>query len=409
MITYRFRAYPTREQGARLDIWQDILRSLWNAATEQRLLRLQRKSGPWPTYNRQAAELTELRRACEWHRDVPTDFSQPLLRAVDLAWKDFFAKRNQVPNFKKRGVDWATMRTLTRKAFRVARRRIKLPKLGWIKIRAHRRIVGTPKTVSLTKDCGQWFVSVTCEIVEREPKHSHASKAIGLDMGIAVAVADSDGGLIENPRWMERSRRKLARAQRRLARKRKGSNRRAKARARVARIHRTIRNQRKDWQHKLTHAYTKSHGVIAVEALQVRNMMRSAKGTAEKPGRSVKAKAGLNRAIADVGWGEIRRQLKYKADWRGGIVLEVDPRNTSISCRKCGHTSKDNRPTQALFLCVKCGHREHADTHASRKVLARASQIPVETAGDARGGIRVSDPVKRERMQHDVASESPVL
>ncbi len=402
MTTYQFRAYPSRAQSERLEAWQHTLRSLWNAATDQRMMRLQRKSGLWPTYNRQAAELTDLRRHCDWHCDVPTDFSQSLLRVVETAWQDFFARRKGIPSFKAKGRDWAAMRTLAPKRFRVARRRIKLPKIGWLKIRAHRPIVGTPKMISLTKDGDHWFVSITCSIEEPVPVHPNASKAVGLDMGIAVAVADSDGGFVENPRHLERSRRRLARAQRRFARTRKGSNRRGRAKARVARVHRKIRNQRKDWQHKLTDAYTKSHGVIVVEALKVQNMMRSARGTVESPGRNVKAKTGLNRAISDVGWGEIRRQLSYKADRRGGILFEVDPRNTSRCCRMCGHTSAENRATQALFACVGCGHREHADTHASRNILARASQTPAETAGDARGGNRSGDPMKRERV-HDCA------
>jgi len=405
MVTYRFRAYPSTIQEGRLDAWQHTLRALWNAATDQRVQRLRRKSGPWPTYNRQAAELTDLRRACEWHRDVPTDFSQALLRVVDSAWQDFFAKRKGLPRFKAKGRDWAPMRTLAASRFRVARTRVKLPKLGWIKIRAHRRIVGVPRSISITKDCDKWFVSITCEIVEAKPTHPHASRVIGLDVGIAVAVADSDGGFVENPRWMERSRKRLARAQRRLSRKKKESNRRAKAKARVARVHRKIRHQRRDWQHKLTDAYTKSHGVIVIEALRVKNMMRSASGTVAKPGRNVRNKAGLNRSIADVGWGEIHRQLAYKSAWRGGLLVEVDPRNTSLACRKCGCLSSDNRPKQALFSCVACGHTEHADTHASRNILARASQTPAETVGDARGGTRVSDPMKRERV-HGVLESS---
>ena len=407
MITYRFRVYPTRKQAARIDEWQHTLRALWNSANEQRMMRLKRKQGAWPTYNRQAKELTELRSACPWQRDVPTDFAQSLLRTLDAAWKDFFANKKGIPNFKAKGRDAATMRTNAPKRFRVARKRVKLPKLGWVKIRAHRPIVGTPKVISLTKDCGHWFASITCEITEVEPRHPHRGKHIGLDMGIAKAVADSDGGFVENPRFLKRESARLARRQRRLARKTRGSNRRAKAKESVARVHRKIRNQRKDWQHKLTNAYANSHGIIVVEALQVSNMVRSAKGTADKPGRNVRAKSGLNRSIADVGWGEIRRQLDYKTKWRGGDLLVVDPRNTSRSCRICTHTAKENRTTQELFFCVACGHTEHADTHAAKNILARAG-TPAETVGDARGGIRIGDPVRRERLHENVA-ESSVL
>lgn len=407
-MTYRFRAYPSRTQSGRLTAWQHTLRSLWNAATSQRLTRLRRDFGPWPTYNRQAAELTDLRRHCEWHKDVPTDFSQSLLRVVDSAWQDFFAKKKRLPRFKSKDLDWACMRTAAPKRFRVARTRVKLPKLGWVKIRAHRKIIGVPKVISLTKDCEHWFVSITCEITEPEPAHPHASKSVGLDAGVKLAVADSDGKRIRNPQYLKRSLKKLARAQRQLARKRKGSHRREKAKLRVAHLYQKIRRQRRHWQHQISSDYTKSHGIIVIEALKLKNMMRSAKGTAQKPGRNVKAKSGLNRSLSDVGWGEICRQLTYKSNWRGAVLLPVNPRNTSRRCRMCGHTCKENRRKRSLFLCVRCSHKEHADIHAAKNILALSqSQSPVETAGAARGGSRVSGPMKRERLH--CAIESSVL
>ena len=106
-----------------------------------------------------------------------------------------------------------------------------------------------------------------------------------------------------------------------------------------------------------------------MEELQIRNMSASAKGTVEKPGRMVKAKSGLNKSILDQGWYEFRRQLDYKLSWRGGMLVEVNPRHTSQRCSCCGHTAKENRVSQDVFRCQACGHEENADINAAKNIL----------------------------------------
>lgn len=115
--------------------------------------------------------------------------------------------------------------------------------------------------------------------------------------------------------------------------------------------------------------------MIAVEDLQVRNMIKSAKGTADAPGRNVRAKAGLSKSILDQGWGEFRRQLEYKTAWRGGYFVAVPPKNTSRTCPCCGHISAENRKTQALFACIKCGHTANADHVGAINVLAAGHAV----------------------------------
>jgi len=125
--------------------------------------------------------------------------------------------------------------------------------------------------------------------------------------------------------------------------------------------------------------------MVAMEDLQVRNMSRSASGNIEQPGKNVRAKSGLNQAILDQGWFEFRRQLDYKLAWAGGFLIAVPPQNTSRTCPCCGHVSKDNRPTQARFACVKCGFEENADLVGAINVLR---------AGHARFACEVSDVIK---------------
>ena len=136
-----------------------------------------------------------------------------------------------------------------------------------------------------------------------------------------------------------------------------------------------IANARKDFLHKATTTISQNHALVCIEDLQVRNMSRSSRGSNEQHGKRVKQKSGLNRAILDQGWGEFRRQLDYKVSWNGGILLAVPPHNTSRTCPCCGHVSKDNRQTQAKFLCVDCGYENHADVVGAINVLERGYRL----------------------------------
>jgi len=383
--------------------WQDAQRALWNAATAQR--RIWRRG----TFASQNRELTELRAEHGWIREVPTDLQQALLRSLDVSWQRFFKSLSRRPRFKSRTKgDWATMRTDAASRFEVRRKKVRLPKLGWVRLRSHRRTEGRPISIAITRDVDQWFVSVTCELTEAVPFHAHAESRVGIDVGICNVVTDSDGVRHANPRHLDKALELLSRAQRQMARKRKGSNRRKRAKMRAAKAHRRIRRQRADFLHNLSHSYTKSHGVIVVEALEVRSMSRSARGTVARPGTNVSQKTGLNRAILDAGWGELRRQLRYKAERAGGTVVEVPAAYTSQACSVCGHVSEDNRVTRAAFLCVACGHADHADVNAAKNILALGtSRTPGATPGAARGGC-IRRPAKREGVVH-VATSSLVL
>jgi putative transposase len=141
------------------------------------------------------------------------------------------------------------------------------------------------------------------------------------------------------------------------------------------RLHARIAHQRADWLHKLSTQLTDAHPVIAIEDLKVVAMSASAAGMTEAPGWRVRQKAGLNRAILDQGWAEFRRQLEYKTAARGGAVVPVPAAYTSQTCRVCGHVSADNRPTQARFACVACGHTDNADLNAAQNILAAGHAV----------------------------------
>jgi len=179
----------------------------------------------------------------------------------------------------------------------------------------------------------------------------------------------SDGDYLEPLNSFKRHETALRKAQRAMSRKVKFSNNWKKAKVKIQRIHSRIGNARRDYLHKATTAISQNHAIVCIEDLQVRNMSRSAAGSVEQPGKQVRSKSGLNKAILDQGWFEFRRQLDYKLAWRGGYLIAVPPKNTSRTCPACGHISADNRQTQARFECVDCGYENNADVVGAINVL----------------------------------------
>ncbi|MCK0509550.1 RNA-guided endonuclease InsQ/TnpB family protein [Aromatoleum buckelii] len=339
--------------------------------------------------------LTEWRNSAEtpWLKDAPTHPLQQMLKDLERAYANFFAKRADFPRFKKKGQQ-DRFRYPDPKQIKLdqANFRLFLPKLGWLRLRHSRDVLGTVKNVTLSQSCGKWFVSIQTER-ELEQPLPHGG-AVGIDMGVARFATLSDGTFYAPLNSFKRHEAALRRASQAMSRKTKFSNNWKKAQARVQRIHSRIGNARRDYLHKATTTISQNHAMVCIEDLQVRNMSRSAAGSSEQPGKQVRAKSGLNKTILDQGWAEFRRQLDYKLAWNGGHLIAVPPRNTSRTC-PCGHVSADNRPTQARFRCVECGFEENADVVGAINVLrAGHARCACEVSGEVRppaAGTRRSD------------------
>ena len=326
--------------------------------------------------------LTEWRNSVEttWLADAPVHPLQQALKDLERAYANFFAKRTDFPRFKKKGQS-DSFRYPDPKQIKLdqANSRIFLPKLGWLRYRNSREVLGAVKNITVSQSCGKWFVSIQTEREVEQPIPNGG--AVGIDMGVARFVTLSDGSFYPPLNSFKRHETALRKAQQTMSRKVKFSHNWKKAKARVQRIHSRIGNTRRDYLHKCSAAISQNHAIVCIEDLQVRNMSKSAAGTTESPGRNVRAKSGLNKAILDQGWAEFRRQLDYKLAWNGGHLIAVPPRNTSRTCPACGHVSADNRQTQARFACVECGFEDHADVVGAINVLR---------AGHARFACEVS-------------------
>jgi len=321
-----------------------------------------------------------------WLKESPSQTLQQVLKDLDRAYVNFFAKRSSFPRFKKKGQSDSFRYPQGCKLDQV-NSRIFLPKLGWLRYRNSRETPGKVKNVTVSQSCGKWFVSIQTE--RDVPQAIPSGGIVGIDMGVSRFATLSDGSHLAPLNSFRRHEAALRKAQRAMSRKIRFSHNWHKAKTKVQRLHARIGNARRDYLHKATSTLSKNHAIVCIEDLQVRNMSRSAAGSAAQQGKRVRAKSGLNKAILDQGWAEFRRQLDYKLAWNGGQLIAVPPRNTSRTCPACGHVSADNRQTQARFECVACGYANHADVvgaiNVQRAGLARLACAETSPEGGASG------------------------
>ncbi|OMG75399.1 RNA-guided endonuclease InsQ/TnpB family protein [Burkholderia ubonensis] len=373
---FKFELMPSGEQQRQMRRYAGSCRFVYNKA-----LALQKENydagGKFIGYVAMAKHLTAWRNGPQtpWLKDSPVHTLQHALKDMERAYKNFFAKRAAFPKFKKKG-QRDSFRYPDPKQIKLdqANSRIFLPKLGWLRYRNSRDVLGAVRNATVSQSGGKWFVSIQTEREVEQPIPQGTS-AIGIDVGIARFATMSDGTYFAALNSFKRHETRLRRAQRAMSRKTKFSSNWKKAKARIQRIHARIGNARRDYLHKATTTISQNHAMVCIEDLQVRNMSKSAAGNTETPGKNVRAKSGLNKSILDQGWFEFRRQLDYKLAWNGGWLIAVPPANTSRRCPVCGCVNAENRLTQAQFSCVECGFEENADVVGAINVLAWGHRV----------------------------------
>lgn len=362
---YKYRLEPNKSQRMAFEQYAGCCRFVWNWALDQRQ-QYYAATGKSMSWVEQDAQLKHLKKQFSFLGEAPAQSLQQVVKDLDRAYKGFFKEGRGFPRFKKKGGIYDSFRVP--QGFRVVGNYIRLPKVGEVKFRLSRELEGIAKSVTVSRRGAHWYASVQVEVVEPSNLIPFCEgSAVGIDMGVTTLATLSDGSEFHHNDFSQLERKRL-RAQRSLSRKKKGSSNFRKAKARLSRIHEFIANKRLDTLHKATTAISKNHAVVYVEALNTKGMSTSAKGDMETPGKNVRAKAGLNKAILSQGWHEFKRQLKYKLAWQGGNLIEINPRYTSQTCPKCGHTAKENRRGKR-FVCVKCGHTDDADRNAAINIL----------------------------------------
>ncbi len=366
----KVRLYPSKEQQQIISSQIDGARYVYNRTLALRKFAYQKfgiKVGKFALIN----HITKLkkREKTSWLKKIDSQAIQQSIANMDKAYQHFF-KGGGYPKFKSRHHSRQSYQYPQR--VKIDGNKVFLPKVGWVKCKGLRKeFVGKIKTVTVSYEAYQYHASILIE-TEKETMKScnNPNKAIGLDVGVSLVVADSDGNKVK-PLDLMRELRKLRIKAQQLSRKKKNSNNRTKAKAKLAKQNLRIANMRKDFLHKLSLQYAENQGTVVVEDLKIKNMTKATKGTVEKPSKNASAKRGLNRVITQQSWGLFFELLDYKLSERGGQLIKVDPRYTSQTCNECGHISKENRQTQDKFVCTACGHTANADINASKNILAR--------------------------------------
>jgi len=373
----------------------------------------------------QKNELPALKQEFPFLRQVNSQSLQAALDDLDTAFKRFFKGLSGFPNRRKKGKN---------DSFRVPQH-FKLgkhpePGMTWLFIpklkqpvatRMHRAIDdgSALKLATIARDGTHWYVSILVEYEREEPTDTLDSltvlndgtivdrcgetlRSLAIDLGIAQTITLSDGSVIQLPRMSDSEWRRLRRLGKRLARCQRGSRNRKKVRRNLQAFHAKIRRRRKNEIRKAAARLRRSCDLLILEELQVKNMVRSAAGTVDEPGRNVAGKRGLNRSMHDASFGMIRSEIEIKYLTTNGIVIAVPPQYTSRKCSCCGYISSDNRTSQARFKCVVCGHEANADVNAARNILTlgldkiRAEGHSAPACGDS-GVIRSMKQETRNR------------
>ena len=383
MQAYKFQLRPKAKQANLMLGFAGCCRFVWNKA-----LALEKET--YQTEGKRLGFYNLCKALRDWKKEEETSFLagahsqilQFVLKDLDQAYKNFFEKRANFPQFKKKGAH-NTFRYPQGFKLDEGNSRVYLPKIGWVRYRKSRAIEGTLKQITVSLSAGEWYVSILTEREVVEPIHP-AKSSIGIDMGVVRFATLSDGSTIEPLNSFRKYEKKLAKLQRKQARCKKFSSNWQKIKSRIQRLHLHIANARKDFLHKASTMISKNHTVVVIEDLKVRNMSSAKAGG--------KRKSGLNKSILDQGWFEFRRQLSYKLAWLGGSLVAIPPQYTSQTCSRCGCVDRQNRQTQAKFKCTTCGFEINADHNAALNILAAGLAVTACGVGKAQAPALNQEP-----------------
>jgi putative transposase len=356
---FKYRIYPTKQQLILLNKTFGCVRVVWNHNVE-----IFNKFDKNKTEQESPLTSTLLRKKFEWMSEV----SAAALQQKEMDFKSF--KKNYFSKTRKKKIGRPQFKTkdniqsfrLPNQKFSLSDNKIRLEKIGKVKIILDREIPSNSKLMSVTvskNKYNQLFASILVEVeINEKPK---TGKSVGLDIGIKTFLTGSDGLVVENPKYFRENQRKLSRAQRSFSRKKKGSIRRKKAKLKIARIHNKIANQRRDFIHKITAQLVDNYDIIAIEDLNVAGMIKNHK---------------LAKSLSDASFSEFYNILSYKAKWYGKEVIKIERWfASSKTCSCCGWKNEHLTLSDRTFICKACGFEIDRDSNASKNILNEALRV----------------------------------
>ncbi len=355
---YQVRLYPTQEQATLLDKHFGCCRWIYNKMIEINEKKYKRAGKRLSAYDMRSY-LPKLKKQHKWLAEVNADALQIVCHNLGAAYKGFFKKKTGYPNFKKKGMSGG-FKCIN--GSKLMDKHIKLPKLGLIKYRGGTRPEGDARSFMISTMAGKYYASILIKSSESNPEVNAPIDILGIDLGLTSIITTSDGVTVEAPRYMKEYQRKLRKAKKTLSRRRKGSNRRKQALLNVATIYQRITNKRQDHNHKLTRIIIDKaeNQSFAIENLNIKGMMANHK---------------LAKSIADAGWYQFLKFLRYKAAAVGKPVLEVGrffP--SSKTCSVCGIVKESLALSERMWACDSCGAIHNRDINAAINIALEAAR-----------------------------------
>lgn len=355
LATFKYRLYPSKNQARLLEQTLETCRRWYNICLAER-------KDAWDNERRSVGKFEQLAQVKDHRKENPfaaqlhSHVLQVVTADLDKAFQSFFRRVKAgetpgYPRFRGRGRFDSFGFKEYRNGFKLDGRRLRLSGIGRVAVRWHRPIDGQIKTVRIKKQAGKWYACFACE-VDPVPLPL-TGQEIGIDVGISSLLTTSDGEHVENPRWYRAEQARLKVLQRRVSRRKKGGSNRRKAVHALQRQHERIANQRGDFIKKTVHGLVCRYDRIAIEDLQVQNMVHN---------------RHLAKSILDAGWGHFRKQLAFKAEWAGKLVVAVPPAYTSKACSRCGSIFESLTLADRWVRC-ECGLSMDRDENAAHNLL----------------------------------------
>jgi len=356
---FKFRLEPNKQQKVLINKTLGCCRFLYNQMLSEKQLKYKSKD------TTKCKTEKEYKFEFEWLKEVDSIALQQSRIDLKTAYDNFFRKlkagQPTTLKFKSKHNPKNSYRTLNvNNSIRIEENSIKLPKLGLVKFRKSREVLGNIRSVTVSKNIlGRYYISILCEVeIDKLPI---SNKEIGLDLGLKEFCITSNNEFVSNPKYLRKLEDKLKKAQRKLSLRKKGSNNRFKQQKKVFKLHEKIRNQRLDFLHKLSTKLINENQVICLEDLQVKNMIKN---------------HCLAKSISDVSWNKFVELLKYKSDWYGRELVQIDKFFPSSKiCSNCGNIKKDLTLKDREYNCSCCGLVIDRDYNAALNILREGLRI----------------------------------
>ena len=375
---FKYRLYPNKEQKTFFSNSFGATRFIYNQMLADRISNYEKKKYnehfphkdtvngfPVHAYKKKVVKdrtYTSFKHEYEFLKEVDNLALANAQMDLNSAYKKFFNKGSGFPKFKSKKKNRNNYKTNNQSGnIRIEGNQVKLPKIGFVKLKYHREFNGKIKSCTVSQmRSGKYYISILVEMIDIQ--WVPLENKIGIDLGIAdFAITTNDDGVskkYKNPKWLRKAEKDLIKAQKLLSRKEKGSKNREKARIKLAKKHEKIANQRKDFLHKLSYKITNENQVIVIETLKSSNMLKNRK---------------LSKSISDVSWYEFTRQLEYKAEWLGRTIIKADQWFASSQiCNECHHIDGRKELDVRDWVCPECGVLHDRDINASKNLLSLA-------------------------------------